>query len=58
MGDALGDEPGGSVGEVVLHAAAPTLVGEGDEALSIAGRAPVVDREHAVAAAGEPLVHA
>ena len=48
--------PGHGVQQVVVHAPAPLPVAGVDEALAEAGGAAEVDREHGVAAVGEPLV--
>ena len=50
--------PGDGVEQVVVHLAAPLQVAGVDERLAEAGRAAEVDRQHRVAAVGQPLVHA
>ena len=50
------DRPVDRVDQVVVHLAAPFLVGGGDEGLSESGRAAIVDAEHRIAAVGQPLV--
>ena len=50
LGDALGDGPIERVDQVVMHAAAPFVVGGGHEGFAKAGRAPVIDAQHRIAA--------
>jgi len=45
-----------AIDQIVMHLAAPFMVGGGDEGFAETGRAAIVHREHRIASVGEPLV--
>ena len=56
IGDTVGDSPIDSIDQIVMHAPAPFVIGGRDKSLSEPRRASVIDAEHCIAAASQPLV--